>query len=188
MNWLKTHSRTAWVCGLTLLVPLWLYLDALLGLWGLRQGYQDDIDRLQPRLARMRGLIEHEDKLAESSGKVGDEVVGLVYPASDDRATVSAALQTEVRQILISAGMSVVNSQVLPVREREAFDYIGIKLTVNGDAESLDSALSGLASYMPLLLVESIDVHPQRRGRRQKGPEQQVLTVTLQLLSLRAVQ
>jgi len=188
MNWLKAHRRSAWVCGLTLLVPLYLYLDAIAGLWALRQGYQEDIDRLQPRIARMRGLVEHEEQLRDSAGRVGSQVVGLVYPAADDRATVSAALQTKVRQILTDAGMSVANSQVLPVREQENFDYIGIKLTANGDVAALDGALTGLAAHMPLLLVESIDIYPQRTSRRQKGPAPQALTATMQLLSLRAVQ
>ena len=136
----------------------------------------------------MRGLIEHEEQLRDSASRVGNQVVGLVYPASNDRATVSAALQTEVRRILVDAGMSVSNSQVLPVREKEDFDYIGIKLSATGDAEALDGALRGLAAYLPLLLVESIDVFPQRASRRQKGPQKQTLTATMQLLSLRAVQ
>lgn len=188
MNWVKTHQRTAVICGLTLLLPLYLYVDVLSGLWSIRAEYQADIDRLQPRIARMRGLIQHEDQLRESASKVGGSVVGVVYPASDDRATVSAALQTKVRQILTDAGMSVANSQVLPVRERENFDYIGIKLTANGDVVALDTALTGLAAYMPLLLVESIDVFPRRVSRRQKGPAPQKVTATMQLLSLRAVE
>jgi general secretion pathway protein M len=188
VNWIKSHQRTAWICGLTLVLPLMLYLDVLLGLWAIGQEYQSDIDRQHPRIARMQGLIEHEDELRESAGKVGGQVVNLVYPALDDQATVSATLQTEVRQILTAAGMSVSNSQVLRVREEEKFDYIGIKLTANGDVAALDAALTGLAAYMPLLLIESLDVYPQRVSRRSKAPESQNLTATMQLLSLRVVE
>ncbi|MEH6518539.1 MAG: type II secretion system protein GspM [Halioglobus sp.] len=188
MNWIKSHQRSALICGLTLLFPVMLYLDVLLGVWAMGREYQADIDRQQPRIARMRGLIEHEDQLRESAGKVGGQVVNLVYPASTDQATVSATLQTEVRQILTTAGMSVSNSQVLRVREEEKFDYIGIKLTANGDVAALDAALTGLAAYMPLLLIESLDVYPQRVSRRSKAPAAQNLTATMQLLSLRAAE
>ena len=123
MNWVKSHQRSAWICGLTLLFPAMPYLDVLLGVWAMGREYQADIDRQHPRIARMRGLIEHEDQLRESAGKVGGQVVNLVYPASNDQATVSATLQTEVRQILTAAGMSVSNSQVLRVREEENFDF-----------------------------------------------------------------
>ncbi len=188
MNWIKSHQRSALICGLTLLLPAVFYFDALFGLVALGREYQADIDRQHPRIARMRGLIEYEPQLREAADQVGGQVVGLVYPATEDRATVSASLQTEVRQIFGTAGMSVTNSQVLRVKEEENFDYIGIKLTANGDVTSLDSALRGLAAYMPLVLIESLDVYPQRVSRRSKGPTAQSVTATLQLLSLRAAE
>jgi general secretion pathway protein M len=184
MSWLRTHRRSAWICGLTLLVPLLLYLNALLGLWGMRHAYQSDIDYLEPRIARLRGLVGHESQLRDSSAQAKREVVKLVYPVSGDRATVAATLQTSVRQILSDAGLSVSNSQVLPVREEGDFDYIGIRLTVAGDLAGLDKALTGIAQYLPLLLVESLDVRPDRARRGEA--QRQTVTATLQLLSLRA--
>jgi general secretion pathway protein M len=163
-------------------------MNLLLDLNGLRQDYQSEIDGLEPRIARMQGLIEHQEQLAAAAGKVDKQIVNLVYPASADRATVSAALQTGVRQILVDAGLSITNSQVLPVREEAAFDYIGIKLTVTGRIDSLDAGLVALAAYMPLLLVESLDVWPSRTSRRKSDAPVQTINATLQLLSLRAVQ
>lgn len=188
MNWLQEHSRSAWIVGLTLLIPLVIYLNALFGFFGLRQEYQAGIDQLQPRVARLRGLIESQDLLRDSVAEVDSQVINLVYPATDDRATVSANLQKEMRQLLVDAGLSVTNSQVLQVRERGMFDHIGIKLTVAGDLDSLDKALVSLGEYLPLVLVESLDVWPRQKNRRSKDTAGQTLTATVQLLSLRAVQ
>ena len=195
MNWLRVHRRTAWICGLTLLAPLLLYLNGLFGLWGMRQAYQAEIDRLAPRIGRQQGLMAYEDELRKAAAAGEAQVLGLVYPATADRATVSAELQTNVRDIFGQAGLSVTNSLVMPVRERGSFDYVAVKLTLSGELAALDEALVGIANYLPLLLVESIDVSPARvrraRASRDRGknpPQQQLVTANLQLLSLRVAQ
>ena len=188
MIWLKSNQRLVWIVGLTLIVPAVLYLNVLFSLLGLRQDYQVEIERLEPRVARLQGLLEYEDQLRESAGKVDKQVVNLVYRATSDRAAVSATLQTSVRQILVEAGLSVSNSQVLPVREEGVFDYIGLKLTVTGSVASLDAALAAIAAYRPLLLTESLDMWPNRTRGRKGEADQQTVSTSLQLLSLRAVQ
>ena len=188
MTWLRTHQRTAWICGLTLLLPALLFFDLLVSLWGLRQDVQAEIDRLQPRIARLQGLVDYEDQLREVAGKVGSRVLDLVYPAAEDRAEVAATLQKDVREILTEAGLSVTNSQVLQTRERGNFDYVGVKLTVSGDLVALDEALAGLARHLPLVLVEALDVYVKRRSRNKDEPEQQLITASIQLLSLRSAE
>ncbi len=188
MSWLRSNQRSAWIIGLTLTIPALLYLNALLGLLGMRQGYQSEIDALEPRIARLHGLIEYEGQLRESALMVDKQLVNLVYPAIEDSATVSTGLQKDVRQIFVEAGLSVTNIQVLPVREKNAFDYIGLKLTVTGDIAGLDAAMIAIAGYMPLLLVESLDVWPARGSSRSGDSKVQTISASLQLLSLRAVQ
>lgn len=190
MNWIRHNRRSALIAGITALVPLVLYLQALFGLLAVRHEYQTDIDRLEPGIARMKGLMAFEEQLRASASSVDERVAGLSYPVSADRATVSARLQKDVREILVEAGLSVTNSQVLPVREEETFDYIGLKVTVTGDLPGLDAALLELAAYRPALLVESLDVWPSRGNRRARkdGQESQEIGASMQLLSLRALQ
>jgi len=188
VNWLKAHQRTAWICGVTLLLPLLVYLNIVFSLLGMRGAAQNEIDRIEPRIARLQGLIDYEEQLREAATVVDSQVLELVYPPWEDQATVSAELQTQVRDIFGKAGLSVVNRQVLPVREQGSFDYIGVKLTVTGSLPALDEALAGVAGYLPLVLVESLDVYPARTGRGKQASAEQTLTASLQLLSLRAVQ
>jgi general secretion pathway protein M len=188
VSWLRVHQRTAWVCGLTLLLPVLLYLNVMFGLVGMRGEAQAEIDRIEPRIARLQGLINYEEQLRKAAVVVDTKVLELVYPVSEDQATVSAELQTQVRDIFSKAGLSVTNSQVLPVRAQGNFDYIGVKLTVSGTLPALDEALAGVAAYLPLVLVESLDVYPARAPRGRNTNNQQQLTAGLQLLSLRATQ
>ncbi len=187
MNWLQANKRSAWIIGLTLLVPVLIYLNALLGLLAVRQEYAASADRLLPRIARLEGLIASGDPIQGSAEKVGRVVANLVYPVTADRDTVSATLQKDVRQILVESGLSVSNSQVLPVRQEDEFDYISLKLTVTGDLADLDTALSALSGYTPLLLVESLDLWPNRGAALKEQPAQ-TISASLQLFSLRAVQ
>ena len=185
MIWLRSHRRTALICGLTLLLPALLYVNALLGIWGLQRDTQSDIDRLIPRIARQYGLIEHEEGLRDASNLASKEVAILVYPAARDAASVSTTLQTNIRQIFSDAGLTVSNSQVLPVREKEHFNYINVNLTVQGDISGVDAALTDIAEFRPLLLVESLEMRPLRSGR--SGAKDQIVVVSLQLLALRAI-
>jgi general secretion pathway protein M len=190
VNWFRANARSAWIIGLTLLVPVVFYCNILFDLVSVRQAYQSDIERIAPRVARLQGLIEHEDSLRLAAERAERLMVDLVYPVTEDRAAVSARLQQDVRQMLVDSGLSVSNSQVLPVREQAMFDYIGLKVTVSGSIAAFDSGLAALSAHQPLLLVESIEVWPNRTSRHVKGDKQtpQFLSATLQLLALRAVQ
>lgn len=187
MGWVKSHQRSATICGVTLLVPLLVYLNLLFSAWDLRAGYVDEIERISPRIARLEGVKQVEEQLRESSGRVQQQMERLVYPASSERASVAASMQTDVRQLLTDAGLNVSNSQVLPVREEEKFDYIAVKLTVAGDMQSLDLALEELANFAPLILVEGLDIWPTRQRRGAEQAEKQEATISIRLLSLRSV-
>ena len=187
IDWIKSHRRSAIICGLTLLVPLLVYLNLLFNVWGLRAGYAGDIERLGPRIARLQGLQQVQEQLNDSAVMAQQQMARLVYPASEERASVAASMQTDVRQLMSDAGLNVSNSQVLPVREEEKFDYIGVKLTVAGDMDSLDRALAEIAEFTPLIIVEGLDVWPTRTRRGKDQPEVQEATISIRLLSLRSV-
>jgi general secretion pathway protein M len=169
MSWFHAHRRSAWIIAATLLVPLLLYLYLFSAIWGQRAAYQSQIDRLQPRVARLQGLLDYEQQLLQSSGMVDAQIGELVYSAADDAATISTTLQKDIRKILVDAGLSVTNSQVLPVNSNEeGFDYVRLRVTVSGAVSGLDTALGEFAAYTPLLLVESMDVSPAPQARRNK--------------------
>jgi general secretion pathway protein M len=59
---------------------------------------------------------------------------------------------------------------------------------VSGSVAALETALQDLTTYVPLLLVESIEVFPDVRSRKRDAPPLQNVTASMKLLSLRALQ
>ena len=187
MSWLQNYRKSALIIGLTLLLPLVLFFYLLADFWVMRQGYQAEIERLQPRIARMYGLMESEEQLKVSAGKLSTQVLNLVYPPTEPPAAVSAALQKDIRAIMTNAGLTVSNSRILPLVQEENFDRIGLSLTVVGGLDALDTALLEMAAYTPVLLIDAIDIKAKRTARSRKKSGQQIVTASLHLLSLRAI-
>ena len=184
MNWFRSHPRSAWLIALTLVFPVLLLLYAMGSILAARAEVQSGIERLEPRVARMKGLGEAEQQMSAAlAGGAAQE--GMVYPAAQDQAAVAAALQAEVRRLLGDAGMEVTNSQVLNTEKLENFDRIAISVMATGDLASLDAALRDFSVYRPILLVESLDVYPNRTRRGDAGPSQ-TLTARIQIMSLRS--
>lgn len=186
-NWLQVNRKAAVLVGLTLALPLCLLLYLSADLLMLRKDYQQQIDRLEPRIARLRGLAKSEKKLQAVYKKVEMKLAGLAYSTEEESDSVATGLQKNVRTIITASGLSVANSQVLPVKQEDGFDQIRLKLTVKGDVPALDAALMQLTNYAPLLLIESVEIWPDRQPRRMKGqaPATRQLTASLQLMSLR---
>jgi general secretion pathway protein M len=185
MEWFKTNHRFAAIVGITIAVPLLVLVSVLGDFWGTRQEYQRNIDRQEPRVARLQGLIESEKNLKKSSSKARERLLEVVYPQSDDQATIAAALQTRVREVITAAGMTVGNSRILPVKKEDGFERIGLNLTILGGLDALDRALSAITDYSPLLMIESIEIKPARSSSRGGQKPSQSVTVTMQLLTLR---
>jgi general secretion pathway protein M len=185
VNWLRSNRRSAWIVGLSIAALLVVYLFAVIGILEKGQQYRSEIDRLQPRVSRLQGLMGYEEQLREAVFQAEGQATSFFYPPDTDQAAIAASLQKNVRQTLVEAGLSVSNSQVLPVREESVFDYIGLKLTVTGDLAGLDAALAALSEYRPLLLVESLDIWPSRPSRRNPDVQAQTVKATIQLLSPR---
>ncbi|MFK7831532.1 MAG: type II secretion system protein GspM [Congregibacter sp.] len=188
MTWLRLHKRSAVFIGLTLLLPVFFYIKTVFGLLGLGFEYSAERASIEPRVARMQGLLDFESELRDQSEVASNRLRKVVFPAEEEASALAAALQADVRQLLVESGLSVSNSQVMPLRQGADFDRVAVKLTVAGSLNALDAALIAIAAYQPELLVESLDVFPARSRNRRKGaPEEQRLTAVLQLMVLREV-
>jgi general secretion pathway protein M len=184
VSWVQTHRQSALWIGLSLALPLalLLYAAALLGLQWFEYGRE--IERLEPRIARLAGLIASEGKLRESSGELESRIYSVVIPAGTPTASAAASLQKDVRELATAAGLSVNNSQVLPPRELETLQKLAVRLRLDGDLAALDRFLEELAGFEPLILVESITIAPARSNRRRGGPQGE-LRIDVQVMSLR---
>ena len=110
--WVKTHPRSAAICGATLLLPVLFYLNLLFGAWGLRAEYAADVDRLVPRIARMQGIVLVEEQLRESSAVGQQQNARLVYPSSAE----PAAPTRRIRASAACAGRAPAPGREWPAR------------------------------------------------------------------------
>lgn len=189
MTWLLANKRVALVVALTLAMPLALVLYAVAGLASLGLGFQDEVDRLEPRIARQLGAIQAEEQLLAAAESTGSRIENLVFPRGDDPEALSATLQKNVRGILSDAGLEVTDSRIETARREGAFEVIGLAVSVTGRIDALDEALDSIVDHTPLLLVTDISMSPQRTSSRNAaGQEQQVLSAKMSLQALVSVE
>nr|WP_241262728.1 type II secretion system protein GspM [Parahaliea mediterranea] len=182
---MSENRRDAAFILATMALPIVLLFMLVLNLFAMRGEYQAEIDRLEPRIARLVGLRMQEDVLAEAASQVDSKVYDLIYPATDDSASVAASLQKNVRDIFSGAGMTVNNSQILPAKQEGSLEHIVVKITATGSLDALDLALTEVASYRPMLVLESLDAYPMRGASARGDRKPQHVTTNIQVRALR---
>lgn len=187
MNWFRGHRRNALLVGLTVLLPLFAVLNSLAGIGALGLDYASERSRIEPRVARLQGLLEHAPVLQARSEAATARLREVAYAPAQEASALAAALQADARRIMDVVGLNVSNSQVMPTRRDENFERVAVKLTINGSLPALNDALIGIAASRPQLLVESLDAFPviaERRVGNRSVPVQSV-TAVIQLMALR---
>ncbi|MEZ5501597.1 MAG: type II secretion system protein GspM [Halioglobus sp.] len=191
MNISIRADRSTIVVGGSLAILLVLVFYWVLHFWLLRQDFVNEIESVEPKTARLLGIMDSVEQLNIASGLASSRLQELAYGADRDSATVAAAMQQNIRELMTGAGLSISGSQILPQRKSEAFDRLSLDITAEGNIEALDAALTSLESMRPLVFIESLKISPQRdrsRGRQPAVPsdvDPRKLTARFQLLSLR---
>ncbi len=187
MRWFRFYRKDTLVIAFTFLLPIYAFIHLATILIGHSIESRDEIANITPRISRLLGLIESEEKMKESLLTVSDGSKSLVYPSTEQESVISATLQAELRRIMIEAGLTVSNSQVQKMRREGRFDLIGLNVTSLGTIQELDLALAGLDAYRPLVLVESLNVYPNRKRSAAQTNYRQTVTARFKLTSLREV-
>jgi general secretion pathway protein M len=186
-------DRSTIVVGSTLGILLLLVLYWVLHFWFLRQGFVEEIETIEPRTARVLGIMQSASQLEAASSAANNRLRELTYGADRDSAATAAAMQQEIRELMTDAGLSISGSQILPPRKFEGFDRLSLDITAEGNIEALDAALSALEALRPLVFVAAMKVNPERSTGRVRLRQAEAvvvgdprkLTARLQLFSLR---
>lgn len=168
--------------GLLLALPLVL---AGIHLADWHQRAQADVEQLEARHARLRGIVQQRGQIDAALQAVEAARSAYVYPASQDSAQTGNLVQQRMRELLTRAGLQVRSSQVLPPTQEQGFDRIGLLLGLDGDLASLHSALAVLAAQSPVVMVDGLDIRVQGALNSQRPTEPVRLTVGLRLSVLR---
>ena len=152
-------NRIAWLQALTVLAVLLPIAGGGLYVWSVHQRAQSRLTDLEPRYARLAGLVERRADLKTLGVQVGEELARLAYPAAQDVTKAGNDAQQRIRALYADSKLDIISIQVLPARQEDKeskFDRISIDLRVEGDLTGMQNALALLASQTPVVLVDSL--------------------------------
>lgn len=139
------------------------------------------LSEFEPRYARIAGLERNRDNLQQALTQSQAMQSWYLYPPGIDSTQTGNEAQQRIRSLLTSAGMNVVSSQVLTIKQEQGLERIPLAVRADGDIVSLQAALVGLAEQKPALLVDDLQITAQGPGH----PAAQRLIVQFNLLILR---
>ena len=169
----RTLSREKVALAITLVL---LMLPIVLGGWYIAQKHrwaQDRLAELEPRYARLLGMEAKGEELKKTAAQARELLAHHVYPASQDVSQAGNDAQQRIRNIFTAAGLDIVSSQVLAPKSEKSFDRILLSVRAEGQLLALQSALVGLSSQSPTILIDGFSVQtvgaaratvPQRLG------------------------
>ena len=124
MKWLSLHRKDALVISLTFLLPIYVFLYFATSLVQHSLESRDEIDKITPRISRLLGLIDSEQKMQESLLIVSNGSKSLTYPSTEEESVISAALQAELRRMAnVSYGTGILFAAPNPTYQDAAMRH-----------------------------------------------------------------
>lgn len=139
--------------GAAIVLPL---VGAGLYFWSEHQRLQTHLADLEPRYARLAGLVARRADLSTLEAQAKEQMKRAAYPASQDVTQAGNDAQQRIRSLFADSKLDIISIQVLPpAKEETKFDRIQITLRVEGDLTGIHNALGLLAAQTPTVLVDS---------------------------------
>jgi len=126
--------------------------------WTKHQQAVARVAEIEPRHARLAGLLAREAEFTEQVADVNKRLSELVYAASVEPQAAGTDAQQRLRQLFTSAGLNLVSSQTLEPKVEGSFDRIPMSVRLDGDLAALQTALSGLDTLRPVIWIDNMSV------------------------------
>ena len=138
---------------LALLIPL---LGSAYIVWGKHQNLQNILADIEPRHARLQGLIARSADFQVLAAQANAQLSVLTYPATQDITKAGNDAQQRIRGLFADNKLDIISIQVLPAKEAGQFDRITINLRVEGDLSAMQTALDKLSGQTPVVVLDSM--------------------------------
>jgi general secretion pathway protein M len=131
---------------------------------------QDHLKDVTPRYAMMTGLMQEKEKLAAIQNELGTNYAHYVHPASTEAGQAGNEALQRVRDLASANKLDVVSSQVLPAREENGLERIGLNLRVEGPYDGVTKFLQDLARVQPVIYNDSMQLTAQNQRFVPRAP------------------
>lgn len=151
--------------------------------WTLHQRDAARLADLQPRHARLEGMLQAQGDIEQLRQTVSDSLARFVHPADRPATEVGNEALQAIRGVMVEARLDVQSIQIQPPREGKTFDRIPVALRMEGELPALQAALARLGTQTPAVLVDSMVVNLAGPARPAASPR---LSVQINLSVLKA--
>jgi len=189
---LGKRSRCQLLLSLMILLPLGVIsliaVSWLTEIQTLDDQIQTDLERLQ----RYRGIAATLPALQQAlEQERSNDAFKAFYFDADTPALAGAQLQTQVQEMVRTAGARPISTQILPTDAQDDPPRVSVRIQLQGTIEQLFQLLYQVESARPFLLIEQMSIRSQARSsppparrvnRRPVAPDNQdQLTVRLDI-------
>lgn len=164
--------------ALLLLVVFGLTSLLVIELRARHQWADETLEQIQPRYARLAGLVESEAQIRSALEGSLQALGAYVYPVETSADRVGTDLQQRARRVAEASGLSVLNSRVLPTRAGDGLEFVALIMTVQGDAAAFRAMLLALPEEQPTIQIEAATLQAAR-GRTAPGSLTAQLTLSV---------
>ena len=151
-------NRIAWLQAFILLILVLPLAGAGLYVWTEHQRIHNELTDLEPRYARLKGLMERQADLKTLGVQVKEQLSRLTYPVDQDVTQAGNDAQQRIRSLFADSKLDIISIQVLPTKEEGKFDRILINLRVEGELSGIQDALTKLENQSPTVQVDSLAI------------------------------
>lgn len=169
--------------GSTVLVLLFAFVFVLSLIMHFKHIAEQGLSDIEPRIARLEGLKDAGQQIAQTSTELKKQLDQLVYDASGGLDRVGADLQQKIRSTMSASGLSIQGSQVFTPKPENSssIGFVDIRLNVLGNLEKLRSALAALSAVRPRVYVTELTVQPVQRGKEEGA---QLVSATIRISAI----
>ena len=125
---------------------------------------------IDPRYARLTGLIQHKDEFAQMIQAVQANLQQFVYPAGQDAGQVGNNALQRVRELATARDLRISSSQAAAPRDEHGFDRIGLVLRIEGQWPQLVGFLRELVQQRPAIYTTNMQLAVQFGGMPGTSP------------------
>jgi general secretion pathway protein M len=149
-------NRVVLIQSLTVLVLLGAVVSAAYTVWFKHNRVQGILADLEPRYARLQGLLDRQADVLAMDAKAKEQLLQLAFPATQDLAKTGNDAQQRIRSLFAESRLDVVSIQILPGKVEGGFDRISISLRAEGTLADMQTALGRLSEQSPVILIDSM--------------------------------